>query len=129
VTNTAQDTRPDAIYTTKTEEFGVVEKPLSLVERLWGSQALRKAVLLILMAVLWEVYARTLGNALVFPTFRPAQAPDVVPARRLVPEPLVHLLEGARIVGASNGMRITVHGRRVARPIRSVKGIPTSFEM
>ena len=33
MTDTPQDTRPDAIYETKTEGFGVVEKPLSLAER------------------------------------------------------------------------------------------------
>ena len=41
---------------------------------------------------------------------RPAQAPDVVPARRLVPEPLLHLLEGPRVIDAGDRMRFALHG-------------------
>ncbi len=63
------DTRPDVVYDTKTEGFGVVDKPLSFLERMWESTVLRKAVLLVLLAAAWEIYARHLGNALIFPTF------------------------------------------------------------
>ncbi|RTL69930.1 MAG: ABC transporter permease [Hyphomicrobiales bacterium] len=61
--------RPDAIYETKSEGFGIVEKPLGLLERIWGSPVLRKGVWLLLLAAVWELYARHLGNPLVFPTF------------------------------------------------------------
>ena len=54
---------------------------------------------------------------------RPAQAPDVVPARRLVTEPLLHLLEGARAINARDRARFGLHAQPVARPARSVKGI------
>jgi len=47
----------------------VVEKPLSLWERLYGRSVLRKIAVLIFLAVLWEVYARWLDNPLLFPTF------------------------------------------------------------
>lgn len=50
-------------------KFGVVEKPLSTWERLYNLNALRKAVILIVLAVLWESYARWLDNPLLFPTF------------------------------------------------------------
>ena len=47
----------------------IVEKPLSLWERLYAKSALRKIVVLIFLAALWEVYARWLSNPLLFPTF------------------------------------------------------------
>ncbi len=49
--------------------FGVVEKPLSLFERLYNVVALRKLVILIALALVWEGYARWLDNGLLFPTF------------------------------------------------------------
>jgi NitT/TauT family transport system permease protein len=49
--------------------FGVVEKPLSLFERLYNVGALRKLVILIALALVWEGYARWLDNGLLFPTF------------------------------------------------------------
>jgi NitT/TauT family transport system permease protein len=51
-----------------TAVFEVVEQPVSVWRRLYGNGALRKCVLLALLAALWESYARALGNALVFPT-------------------------------------------------------------
>jgi len=52
-----------------TSAFGVVAKPLSIGERLYNVGALRKAVLLLLLALAWELYARWLNNPLLFPTF------------------------------------------------------------
>jgi NitT/TauT family transport system permease protein len=49
--------------------FGVVEKPLTAWEKLYGNAALRKAALLVLMALVWEVAARRLDNELLLPTF------------------------------------------------------------
>jgi len=46
----------------------VVERPLGAWERLYQSGPLRKAVLLILLAAIWEGYARWLNNPLLFPT-------------------------------------------------------------
>jgi NitT/TauT family transport system permease protein len=51
------------------KEFGVVEKPLNVWERLYINSAVRKTVLLLLLAALWEWYARHLNNALLVPTF------------------------------------------------------------
>ena len=67
--NSNAGSRPDVTYEVKTEGFGVVAKPLSLAERLYGSAFVRKTVLLVLLAAVWEIYAQRLGNALVFPTF------------------------------------------------------------
>lgn len=66
---TMTDGRPERFLTPSTSGFGVVEKPLSAWEKLSGNGAFRKAVLLIVLAVAWELYARWLNNSLVFPTF------------------------------------------------------------
>ena len=50
-------------------EFAVVEKPLGAWERLYDNGAVRKLVLLAVLALIWEAYARWLNNALLFPTF------------------------------------------------------------
>ncbi|MDB5592474.1 ABC transporter permease [Enterovirga sp.] len=47
---------------------GAVERVLPLHERLWASAALRKAVLLLALGLIWEIYARQLDNPLLFPT-------------------------------------------------------------
>jgi NitT/TauT family transport system permease protein len=45
-----------------------VERQLSIGERLWNNAALRKALILIVLALIWEAYARYLDDALLFPT-------------------------------------------------------------
>jgi NitT/TauT family transport system permease protein len=45
-----------------------VERQLSVAERLWNNAALRKGIILVVLALMWEVYARYLDNALLFPT-------------------------------------------------------------
>ncbi|MCJ2132695.1 ABC transporter permease [Methylobacterium sp. J-026] len=47
----------------------VVEKPLSVAERLYNQAWLRKLVILLVLAGLWEAYGRYLDNDLLFPTF------------------------------------------------------------
>ncbi|HEY7449068.1 MAG TPA: ABC transporter permease subunit [Vicinamibacterales bacterium] len=47
----------------------VVVQPLTVWERLYGNALLRKALLLVLLALGWEAYARSLDNPLLFPTF------------------------------------------------------------
>lgn len=49
--------------------FGVVEKPLSTFEKLYNVSGLRKAAILLVLALAWEVGARILDNDLLFPTF------------------------------------------------------------
>jgi NitT/TauT family transport system permease protein len=49
--------------------FGVVERPLTLWETLYNNGVVRKATLLITLAIVWEVYARRVDNPLLFPTF------------------------------------------------------------
>jgi NitT/TauT family transport system permease protein len=50
-------------------EFGIVEKPLSTWETLANNPVLRKVAILIVLAAIWELYARWLNNALLIPTF------------------------------------------------------------
>lgn len=47
----------------------VVQKPLTHWERLWSRGVVRKALLLVVLAVVWQVYALNLNNELLFPTF------------------------------------------------------------
>jgi len=51
------------------EFAGVVAKPLTAWEKLYGNAALRKAVVLAALALAWEIGARRIGNDLLFPTF------------------------------------------------------------
>ena len=51
------------------EAITVVEKPLSPFEICYNSGWLRKAAILVILAVVWELYARYLNNDLLFPTF------------------------------------------------------------
>jgi len=51
------------------DALGVVEQPLTLGERAWNHGGLRKTLLLILLALLWEGYARWVNNPLLVPTF------------------------------------------------------------
>lgn len=51
------------------EAFGVVERRLSIWEQLYASGPARKAAILVVLAAIWEVYGRSVGNSLLFPTF------------------------------------------------------------
>lgn len=46
----------------------VVVRQLSSLQRLWGEAFVRKTVIILLLAVAWEVYGRLLDNPLLFPT-------------------------------------------------------------
>lgn len=48
---------------------GAVERQLSTPELIWNNGFVRKAVIIVVLAVVWEVYARVLDNPLLFPTF------------------------------------------------------------
>jgi NitT/TauT family transport system permease protein len=62
--------RPEIVHRpVAASAFGIVEKPLSAWERVRNIGAVRKLALLVVLAVVWEVYARLLNNPLLFPTF------------------------------------------------------------
>jgi NitT/TauT family transport system permease protein len=50
------------------DRLDVVEKPLSAWEKFSNNAAARKAVLLLVLALVWEGYARWLNSPLLFPT-------------------------------------------------------------
>jgi len=62
--------RPEILReTVPPERFGILAQPLTPWERAWNNGALRKIVLLVLLALLWEGYARLINNPLLVPTF------------------------------------------------------------
>lgn len=61
--------RPEFVRTDDlTHDFGVVEKPLSVWERLYAVSTLRKVIILTVLAIIWQVYAQFLNNELLVPT-------------------------------------------------------------
>ncbi|MEO8938263.1 MAG: ABC transporter permease subunit [Burkholderiaceae bacterium] len=62
--------RPEFVREQSADQaFGVVEKPLTAWEKIYNQSPVRKALILIVLAVVWEVYARAINNPLLFPTF------------------------------------------------------------
>jgi len=62
-------TRPEFVRKTDmSKTYGVVEKPLSVVERVYDLNWLRKSFILIILAAAWQAYAVYLNNILLFPT-------------------------------------------------------------
>jgi sulfonate transport system permease protein len=55
--------------TIASQDIGVVQKPLTLAQKLTNQAWLRKAFILVVIAVGWELYARQLNNPLLVPTF------------------------------------------------------------
>jgi NitT/TauT family transport system permease protein len=50
-------------------DFGVIHKPLTAWERVYGNGLVRKAFILLALAAMWQAYAAYLDNSLVLPTF------------------------------------------------------------
>lgn len=61
--------RPEYVCDTHSADQAEIRRPLSTFETLYGLGWLRKTVILIALAVIWEVYGRWLDNALLFPSF------------------------------------------------------------
>nr|WP_245398407.1 ABC transporter permease [Pelomicrobium methylotrophicum] len=51
------------------KELGVVERPLTAWEKIWNVGAVRKTLILLALAVVWELYGRWLNNPLLLPPF------------------------------------------------------------
>src|ERR1700759_2779116 len=60
--------RPETVRD-RVAQFAVVQKPLSAVERIYNQVWLRKLLILVVLALIWEAYGRFLNNDLLFPTF------------------------------------------------------------
>jgi len=50
-------------------EWAVVERPLPLAQRIFAHAAIRRLLLLVVLAGIWQAYATWADNALMFPTF------------------------------------------------------------
>ena len=61
--------RPEIVLDTVRGEIAEIQRPLSAFESVYSINWLRKLALLLVLALVWEVYARWLGNPLLFPTF------------------------------------------------------------
>lgn len=61
--------RPEYVRDTQHAEAAENLRPLSVFESLYRLSWLRKAVILALLAIVWELYGRWLNNPLLFPTF------------------------------------------------------------
>jgi NitT/TauT family transport system permease protein len=70
-TQAAYAARPEILHTptADTSGFAVATRPLGVWTKLYANGTFRKSMLLVLLAAIWEIYARTLDNALLFPTF------------------------------------------------------------
>jgi NitT/TauT family transport system permease protein len=68
VTDNVAPLRPE-IVRDQTAQFAVVQKPLSTIERIYNQVWLRKLLILVVLALIWEAYGRFLNNDLLFPTF------------------------------------------------------------
>ncbi|GAC1334344.1 MAG: ABC transporter permease [Collimonas sp.] len=61
--------RPEFVLDPQRAETAEIQRPLSLAESLYRHGWLRKIVILLLLAVVWEIYGRWLNNSLLFPSF------------------------------------------------------------
>jgi NitT/TauT family transport system permease protein len=63
-------TRPEfEVEPTESVTVGDVERPLSLTERVVSNETFQRLTILVVLIVVWEIYARWLQNSLLFPTF------------------------------------------------------------
>jgi len=70
MSDAAGEARPEVIrQPVDASGFGVVEKPLTTWEKVTNVGAARKLAILCALALIWELYARWLGNPLLVPTF------------------------------------------------------------
>ncbi len=51
------------------EQFGIIQKPLTLAEKIYNQGWLRKIGIIVVLALAWELYGRWLDNPLLVPTF------------------------------------------------------------
>jgi NitT/TauT family transport system permease protein len=51
------------------EQFGIIQKPLTLAEKIYNQAWLRKISIIVVLALAWELYGRWLHNPLLVPTF------------------------------------------------------------
>ncbi len=68
--NTNTSARPEfEIEPVDSGSIGEVERPLSLFERIATNETVQRFAILVVLILVWELYARWLNNSLLFPTF------------------------------------------------------------
>ncbi len=90
-------------------DFGVVEKPLTIFEKLYNNAFFRKTTLIFLLIIVWEAYARHLDNELLVPTFSDTM-------RSL----WTGMVEGSLLTKALNSVRLLLKGYAVGLLIATV---------
>jgi len=63
------DQRPDRIHAVDADCIDVVARPRTWLRTLYAQGWLRKSIVLLVLAGIWEAYGRSVGNDLVLPTF------------------------------------------------------------
>jgi NitT/TauT family transport system permease protein len=61
--------RPDRLYTVDQDRIDVAERPRSLLRSIYARDWLRKSLVLLVLAGIWEAYGRSIDNDLILPTF------------------------------------------------------------
>ncbi len=63
--------RANIVYneTVGPEQFGIIEKPLTLAEKFYNQTWLRKVFIIVVLAAAWQLYGYWLDNPLLVPTF------------------------------------------------------------
>ena len=69
MSNTILVQRPEFVREVEISAYGVVEKPLTAWEKIFNNAAVRKCLLLLMLATIWQVYSTVLNNPLLFPKF------------------------------------------------------------
>ena len=61
--------RPEIFHSVNNDDLDVIDRPLSAWSRIYAKGGVRKTVVLVTLALIWEVYARILDNGLLLPSF------------------------------------------------------------
>ena len=61
--------RPEFVREVEISAYGVVEKPLTAWEKIFNNAAVRKGLILLMLATVWQIYSTLLNNPLLFPKF------------------------------------------------------------
>ena len=92
-----------------------VERRLTPARRLWEFAALRKFVLLVLLALAWEGYARYVQNPLIFPTF--SASVDALWFALVHEELLAWTLESLRVLVVAYVIGVAIAGVLVSASV------------
>ena len=85
------------------EQFGIIQKPLTLAEKIYNQAWLRKISIIVVLALAWELYGRWLDNPLLVPTFADTiRALIAGVAERTIPQSALSSME-VLLIGFATG--------------------------